>query len=173
MGEIRRHLTERGEAVLQALLLFLVLDVREVLEEQRGTRGRAVGSRHEREGEPDRLPVFGAALQVDLRPVREERHRERFAQDRRKLRMLHERVFDRCAADGQGPKLEDRPRVLVDRDDAAGGVDDENAAAHPLDEATIEVLAGRARVDFALGVHQRRAGSMRLSVQDRSSCVRE
>ena len=71
---------------------------------------------------------------------------------------------------GQLVQLEDRPRVLVDHHHATLPLDHEDAAAHPLDQAAVEVLAGRPREVGNPGARRRHTVCHRSSRQNRTPC---
>jgi hypothetical protein len=79
--------------------------------------------------------------------------------------MLGQRLVDRRSHLRKLGELEDRPRVVVDHDDAARAIHDEDPATHPLDQPAVEVRGFRREGGRRGGVSRRRVVEDQRSFQ--------
>ena len=140
----RRHLAERDEAIAEALALFELLDLREVLEEQRDAGGAAVLVAHVRQRVADHL---ARRLQPQLGAVRQVAQLERAVQHAHHVRVLGEHDGEVTADDAlRALDLENSRGLAVHFGDVAVARDRQHAIAHAADQAAEETIGLPPRV---------------------------
>ncbi len=146
-----RHLAERHETIAQALALFELLDLREVLEEQRDAGRAAALVAHVRQRVADHL---ARRLQPQLGAVGQVAQLERAVQHAHHVGMLGQHLREVAADRALRPlDLENSRGFAVDFGDVAVARNRQDAVAHAGDEMAEEA------VGFATDVATRRAGA--------------
>ena len=135
-----RHLAHRREAVAQPLALFHLLDVREVLEEQRGAYRRPAFVAHERQG----VAQHGiGGRQAKLGAIGKRFELEGAAKHAHHVWMAVQHVRVGHADNGiAGPQSEQPPGLIVDEDEVALAIDRQDAVAHIGDHVAEEGIRG-------------------------------
>ena len=124
----RRHLADGGQPIAQALALFHLFDVGQVLEKERRAHRLAVLVAHQRQRVADHR-IGG--LQAQFRAVGERLQLERAAEDADDVGVLMEDVGIRGADDVvAGLEREQAAGFVVENDEAALAVDGQDAIAH-------------------------------------------
>ena len=128
MRHHRGHFAHGGQPIAQALALFHLLDVGEVLEKQRRADGLANFVAHQRQGVADHR-VGG--LQAELRAVGQRLQLERAAQHANDVGVLMKDVGVPRADDVVARlQREQAPGFVVDDDEAAVAVDRQHPISH-------------------------------------------
>ena len=137
----RRHLSERGEAIAQALALFELFDLRQVLEEQDGANRVPVVVLDLRQGVADhafRVP------QTQLGAVGQRRHLEGCREDANDLGPLAQHVAEGPSHILRLSRQRKNPvRLVVHQCQRAVAADGDHAVSHARDDVTEEAIVGQ------------------------------
>ena len=146
----RGHLAERGQSIAQPLALFHLLDVRQVLEEERRAGGLVVLIANERQRVADHLV---ARLQPELRAVGQRGELEGAVQHTHDFGVTAEDIDERLTEVIEiGGEVENSTRFVVDQHQAAGPIDRQHAVAHIGNHVAKELIG------YASGMGARSGG---------------